>query len=168
MPPRSTIVRSSRCRGMPFRSTSQFRFEAPKAAEARSDWGSVCGCGASGQAARDRLSRASSNSRASISLLIADNRGSTACGSAASSIVVSASIAAFSVSIIFVITASIRGGGGFHGIEITGHAGKKSHWGNRPLRPRPHSRTLPPNNFAINRPLIGPRRSRRAAGAVAR
>ena len=32
-----------------------------------------CGCGASGQAARDRLSRTSSNSRALISLRIADN-----------------------------------------------------------------------------------------------
>jgi hypothetical protein len=141
---------------MAFRSTSQFRFKAPQAAEARLG-GPGCGRGASGQAARDRLSRASSNSRASISLRIADNRGSTACGSSASSFALSASIAAFSVSIILVTTASIRGGGGFHGIEITGHAGKKSHWGNRPLRPRPHSRTLPPNNFAINPPHIGQR-----------
>jgi hypothetical protein len=28
------------------------------------------------------------------------------------------------VSIILVITASLCGGGGFHGIEITGHAGE--------------------------------------------
>ena len=128
----------------------------------------MCGCGAIDQAARDRLSRASSNSRASISLRIADNRGSTACGSSASSFALSASIAAFSVSIILVITASIRGGGGFHGIEIAGHAGEKRHRRNRPLRPRPHSRTLPPNNFAINPPPIGPRRHGRKAFANGR
>jgi hypothetical protein len=60
------------------------------------------------QAARDRLNRASRDSQASISLRIADNRGSTACGTSASSLAFSASIAAFSLSIILVITSSLR------------------------------------------------------------
>jgi hypothetical protein len=54
------------------------------------------------QAAGDRLNRASRDSQASISLRIADNRGSTACGTSASSLAFSASIAAFSFSIILV------------------------------------------------------------------
>ena len=55
------------------------------------------------QAARDRLNRASRDSQASISLRIAVNRGSTACGTSASSLAFSASpIAAFSLSIILV------------------------------------------------------------------
>jgi hypothetical protein len=52
------------------------------------------------QAARDRASLARSDLQASISLRIADNRGSVACGSSANSLVFSASTVAFSASII--------------------------------------------------------------------
>jgi len=70
---------------MAFRSTSQFRFEAPKTAEATRR--PVCACGTNDQAARDPLNRPSSDTQASISLRIADNRGSAACGSSAAGIV---------------------------------------------------------------------------------
>jgi hypothetical protein len=52
------------------------------------------------QAARDRASLVRSDLQASISLRIADNRGSVACGSSANSLVFSASTVAFSASII--------------------------------------------------------------------
>jgi hypothetical protein len=120
MPPRPTIVRSSRCLGMAFRSRSQFRFEASKTAEETGR--PVCGCRANDQAARDRLNRASSDSQASISLRIADNRGSVAVARPTVWLFRPRSRPSAFRS-FWSITASLYGGGGTHGIQVTDHAG---------------------------------------------